>query len=67
MGGHARPPSSHPPNKPLPLPSGNGPTTRAPQRKRNVSRGGELIRGRAAMLSVVTGKDWRDIGEGGGV
>jgi hypothetical protein len=25
-------------------------------------RQGELIRGRAAMLSVITGKDWRDIG-----
>jgi hypothetical protein len=25
-------------------------------------RKGELIRGRAAMLSVITGKDWRDIG-----
>jgi hypothetical protein len=25
-------------------------------------RQGELIRGKAAMLSVITGKDWRDIG-----
>lgn len=31
-------------------------TRPAPRRK------GELIRGRAAMLSVITGKDWRDIG-----